>query len=134
MKLSNMKNSLAICKPLVDFLVAAITTRFYHYLNDWDCQLAAAFYPKFLHRFYSNLTISVKGTMDEKVKRAVRDQNGDSTTCSSGSSMQSLPHMPEDLFDRWMAAGSNTSVKQKAKKLVDTWLDADGKESMANSD
>jgi len=42
--------------------------------------------------------------------------------------------MHDDLFAGWTAAGSRTSVKQKAKKLVDTWLDIDGKEGMVDSD
>jgi len=134
-KLRNMRNSFAVCKPLVDVLVAAIATRFNHYLNDRDCQLAAAFHPKFrlhwLHRFDRNLTVSVKAAMEDEVERAlrvVRDRNGDNTTSSDDSSMH------DDLFAGWTAAGSRTSVKQKAKKLVDTWLDIDGKEGMVDSD
>jgi len=78
-KLRNMRNSFAVCKPLVDVLVAAIATRFNHYLNDRDCQLAAAFHPKFrlhwLHRFDRNLTVSVKAAMRRQHHQLRRQQH-----------------------------------------------------------
>ncbi|XP_071521908.1 uncharacterized protein Coq7 isoform X1 [Panulirus ornatus] len=137
MKLRNMRNSLAICKLLVNLLSAAIITQFNHYQNNRDCQLAAAFHPKFwlqwLHKFNSNLMIFVKAAVEDEVERALRNRNSDSTTHSSNSSLLSLLCIPDDLFAGWTATGSSSNIK-KAKKLVNTWQDTDGKESMTSSD
>ncbi len=74
MKLRDLRTRpLSYCRPLVEALLAGITKRFGPVFEDTDCQLAAAFHPKFRLLWLQLHNTSMLTTVRLKMEDAVED-------------------------------------------------------------
>ncbi|XP_042229523.1 uncharacterized protein LOC121871369 [Homarus americanus] len=134
MKLKEAKSKrLLYCSPLVDAILAGITKRFGLLLEDQECQLAAAFHPKFrlfwLEQYNNNQLTRVKNAMETVVERALME------TSEEGSSTTSNEDEEDDFFSsiiQSQESRSHRSLKSKAQNLVKTWLEAGSKEVLTD--
>ena len=77
MKLDDAKSQrLTFCMPLVDAVLSGTTNRFGALLDDLDCQLAAAFHPKFrliwLNKYNQSHVPRVKKAMENAVEAGLQ--------------------------------------------------------------
>ncbi|KAM4724785.1 uncharacterized protein FYW61_013082 [Anableps anableps] len=127
MRLKEVKlKCLLYCSPLVDALLAGISKRFGPLLEDQECQLAAAFHPKFrlfwLEQFNNSQVSKVTKAMETVVQTAM------GTIDEEGSSEEDEE---DDFFSnitRSCDSRSHRSLKCKAQSLVKTWLEASSKD------
>ena len=112
----------------MDALLEGISKRFDRCLEDQDCQLAAAFHPKFrlywLKKFDTNLYIRVKSAMQEAVLKEINDRE----IYEQEASDKSMDENNEDDFfgnvtNRNKRVVSECSAKVKSNTLVNTWLE-----------
>lgn len=135
LKLKEAKSKhLLYCSPLVDALLAGITKRFGLLLEDQECQLAAAFHPKFrlfwLEQHDDSQLSRVKKAMETAVESALKEssEEGSSTTSND-------EDMEDDFFSTITQSReirSHRSLKSKAQNLVKAWLEAGSKEGLAD--
>ena len=135
MKLKEAKSKgLLYCSPLVDAILAGITKRFGPLLEDQECQLAAAFHPKFrlfwLEKHNLSQLSRVKKAMETAVETALRETIEESNSSTSNEDEE------DDFFSSITQpeeSRSHRSLKSKAQNLVKTWLEADSKEVLTEA-
>lgn len=143
-KLKNIKSKgLVNCTALANALLNGIEKRFGPLLNDEQCQLAAAFHPKFrliwLETYDSSRVDAVRKCMEKKVEDALRQEaaenSKDRDSLSGGGSNASNndDDEEEDFFNSVTQSiekpKSSNSLKNKAQSLVKMWLDMKSKDS-----
>ncbi|XP_034018620.1 uncharacterized protein LOC117503486 [Thalassophryne amazonica] len=135
MKLKEVKSKgLLYCSPLVDAILAGIMKRFGPLFEDEECQLAAAFHPRFrlfwLEKHNHSQFSRVKKAMETAVETALRE------IIVEGSGATSSDEDDEDDFfssiTQPQECRSHRSVKTKAQNLVKTWLEASSKEVLTD--
>ncbi len=122
---------LAYCEPLVEALLAGTRKRFSKLMEDKECQLAAAFHPKFrlmwLEKFDQSLVKSVKTAMEKEVEKALQEKN-QPVAAGSDTSFEGDGDREEDDFYAEFTQHSaketraSASFKTKAVSLVNTWI------------
>uniref|UniRef100_A0A3B5MQN8 BED-type domain-containing protein n=1 Tax=Xiphophorus couchianus TaxID=32473 RepID=A0A3B5MQN8_9TELE len=135
MRLKEVKlKRLLHCSPLVDATLAGISKRFGPLLEDLECQLAAAFHPKFrlfwLEQFNNSQVGRVTKAMEAVVQTALSAlrEEGSDTSCNEEDE-------EDDFFSnitRSCDGRSRRSLKWKAQNLVKTWLEAGSKDAMTD--
>uniref|UniRef100_M3ZI76 BED-type domain-containing protein n=1 Tax=Xiphophorus maculatus TaxID=8083 RepID=M3ZI76_XIPMA len=135
MRLKEVKlKRLLHCSPLVDATLAGISKRFGPLLEDLECQLAAAFHPKFrlfwLEQFNNSQVGRVTKAMEAVVQTALSalSEEGSDTSCNEEDE-------EDDFFSnitRSCDGRSRRSLKWKAQNLVKTWLEAGSKDAMTD--
>ena len=121
---------LQFCTPLVEAMCKGMKRRFERLFEDRDCQLAAAFHPKFrltwLDQHNSTQVSSVKKAMEGEIETLLREQGENTNSISSASErededadfFQGMTHIGKP--DR--GDGTRRSTKAKAKFIVEAWL------------
>jgi hypothetical protein len=119
---------LTFCKPLVLALLQGIKKRFDPLLNDLECQLAAAFHPRFRLMWLQNRepdrVNAVKEAMVSQVEACLKEEDEVAAASSSDTSVEENPE--DDWYGTFTQApverGSRNVYKSKAETLVGTWL------------
>jgi hypothetical protein len=124
---------LVYCAPLVNALLAGIKKRFNHLLDDLECQLAAAFHPRFrlywLTKHDPSRVSAVKEAMESQVEACMKEENEIAAADSSSSdSSTENGQANDDWYDSFSQpsterASSRNCIKTNAAKLVSTWLE-----------
>ncbi|XP_054881487.1 uncharacterized protein LOC129355892 isoform X3 [Poeciliopsis prolifica] len=138
MRLKEVKlKRLLHCSPLVDAILAGISKRFGPLLEDLECQLAAAFHPKFrlfwLEQFNSSQVGRVTKAMEAVVLAALSALSEEGS--DSPSNEEEEDDEEDDFFSnitRSCDGRSHRSLKWKAQNLVKTWLEAGSKDAMTD--
>ena len=128
--------SLVYCSPLVDALLLGIEKRFGPLLEDEECQLAAAFHPRFrliwLEKYNYTKVAKVRKSMEIKVEEALRQQSDDVGSNSGNSNNEE-----DDFFcavtEPKERTRSHRSLKNKAQNLIRTWLETSSKELLTDA-
>uniref|UniRef100_UPI00358E27E8 uncharacterized protein n=1 Tax=Myxine glutinosa TaxID=7769 RepID=UPI00358E27E8 len=135
-RLKDLKSKgLVYCSPLVDALLAGIDKRFGLLLEDEECQLAAAFHPRFrliwLEKYDNTKVAKVMESMEGKVEEVMRQESNEVGSNSGGSNEE------DDFFSAVTqlkeSSRSHTSLKSKAKNLVKTWLETNSKDLLTDA-
>ncbi|XP_007566495.1 uncharacterized protein LOC103147880 isoform X1 [Poecilia formosa] len=138
MRLKEVKlKRLLHCGPLVDAILAGISKRFGPLLEDLECQLAAAFHPKFrlfwLEQFNNSQVGRVTKAMEAVVQTALSALSEEGSNTSSNEEEEGEEE--DDFFSnitRSCDDRSHRSLKWKAQNLVKTWLEAGSKDAMTD--
>jgi len=114
MKLHDAKSQrLTFCMPLVDAVLSGTTNRFGALLNDLDCQLAAAFHPKFrliwLNKYNQSLVPTVKKAMENAVEAGLQVHD----TAQQMEATASSNDDDEDDFFSGITRSENTRRSQR---------------------
>ncbi|KAG5890541.1 hypothetical protein JTB14_028292 [Gonioctena quinquepunctata] len=128
-KLKNIKSKgLVNCTALANALLNGIEKRFGPLLNDEQCQLAAAFHPKFRLIWLETHDIS----RVDAVKKCMEKKDRDCLS-GGGSNASNNDDDEEDFFNSVTQSiekpKSSNSLKSKAQSLVKMWLDMKSKDS-----
>ncbi|XP_043994868.1 uncharacterized protein LOC122843844 isoform X1 [Gambusia affinis] len=137
MRLKEVKlKRLLHCSPLVDAILAGISKRFGPLLEDLECQLAAAFHPKFrlfwLEQFHNSQVGRVTKAMEAVVQTALSAASEEGSDTPSNEEEEDEE---DDFFSnitRSCDGRSHRSLKWKAQNLVKTWLEAGSKDAMTD--
>lgn len=139
-KLQNLSNQVHHrCIPLIDALLSGIKKRFERFMEDEECQLAAAFHPKFrllwLQKYDSSKFLKVKELMEAKVEDALnREKESDE---KDNASISGSSNEDDDFFSTFTKSENlsrgHKFLKNKAQNLVRSWLDSKSKESFTDA-
>ena len=117
---------LVYCSLLIEALLAGIDKRFGSLLEDEECQLAAAFHPRFRliwSKKYNNTKVArVRKSMGCKVEEAMRQQ-ADEVDSNSGISNNEEDDFFSAVTEQKERCRSHRSLKGKAQNLVRTWIE-----------
>ncbi|XP_036359420.1 uncharacterized protein LOC118763785 [Octopus sinensis] len=124
--------------PLVDALLAGSDKSFRTLLEDEDCQLAAAFHPRFrliwLAKYDNTKVAKVKKSMEGKVKEVMRQQPDKVSNNSGGSSNEKqVDDFLSSVTQPKESSRIHRSLKDKAQNLVKTWLETSSKELLTDA-
>ncbi|KAG5868429.1 hypothetical protein JTB14_029045 [Gonioctena quinquepunctata] len=142
-KLKNIRSKgLVNFTALANALLNGIEKRFGPLLNDEQCQLAAAFHPKFrliwLETHDSSRVDTVKKCMEKKEEDALRQEAAENSKdrdslSGRGSNASNNDDDEEDFFNSVTQfiekPKSSNCLKSKAQSLVKMWLDMKSKDS-----
>jgi hypothetical protein len=121
---------LAFCKPLVQTLLDGIHKRFDSLFEDKECQLAAAFHPRFRLLWIREATLAkrVKQSMENVVEAGLREAVEEQSASSSDTSSEDVTQ-PGQLDDFYGAltktpkpCSSRHTYKTNAIRIVGNWL------------
>ena len=121
---------LVYCSPLIEALLAGIDKRFGFLLEDEECQLAAAFHPRFrliwLEKYNNTKVARVRKSMECKVEEAMRQQ-ADEVDSNSGISNKEEDDLFSAVTEQKERCRGHRSLKGKAQNLVRTWIETSSK-------
>lgn len=127
------------CKPLVTVLIEAIEKRFGHLLEDQDCQLAAAFHPRFrllwLDKCSPALVERVRQLMESVLEQALKEESTAPSSDTSGEELDEDDFFASITKQSSVSGGgsSSRSLKNKAQSLLITWLDGSSKNDLSDA-
>ena len=132
--------NLVYCSPLVDVPLAGIEKRFGPLFEDEECQLAAAFHPRFrliwLEKYDICKIAMVRKSMEKRVEDALRKQC-DEAEMGSNSGDSNNDEEEHDFFhvvkQRQKSNRSQRSLKGKAQDLVRIWLETTSKDFLTDA-
>lgn len=133
LKLRAMKSKRSqYCDPLVNALLDGIQKRFGPLLDDQQCQLAAAFHPRFrllwLEQYDNTQLIRVRNAMETMVETALVQME---TQVESNCNIELEENDVEDDFFSSITQHNDTernkSPKSKARDIINDWLNVGSK-------
>jgi hypothetical protein len=122
MKLHDAKSQrLAYCMPLVDAVLSGTMNRFGALLDDMECQLAAAFHPKFrliwLNKYNASHIPRVKKAMENAVEAGLQQQEMTGSAAETEATASSSDGEEDDFFSG-ITMSENTRRSQRSAETL----------------